>query len=190
MSKLKQDQIAREKRYKDYFQDGLTTSQVSEIEGICKRQVSVHAKKYNIVFVQNRSIVFNKEQDAELIKCINQGMSMTATAKHLGFARRTIKKQIKRLGIEFAKSKPGPKVKTITVKAKPRFGWDTRHVPIGYELHLKKGDKFLHMTGEILTDSKDFAWRGSLRQAQNMICLLYTSPSPRDATLSRMPSSA
>ena len=25
---------------------------------------------------------------------------------------------------------------------------------------------------------------------QNKICLLYTSPSPRDATLSRMPSSA
>ena len=25
---------------------------------------------------------------------------------------------------------------------------------------------------------------------QNLICLLYTSPSPRDATLSRMPSSA
>ena len=25
---------------------------------------------------------------------------------------------------------------------------------------------------------------------QSMICLLYTSPSPRDATLSRMPSSA
>ena len=27
-------------------------------------------------------------------------------------------------------------------------------------------------------------------QAMNMSCLLYTSPSPRDATLSRMPSSA
>ena len=28
------------------------------------------------------------------------------------------------------------------------------------------------------------------RAAQEIICLLYTSPSPRDATLSRMPSSA
>ena len=27
-------------------------------------------------------------------------------------------------------------------------------------------------------------------EIQNSICLLYTSPSPRDATLSRMPSSA
>ena len=29
-----------------------------------------------------------------------------------------------------------------------------------------------------------------IRDAQVFICLLYTSPSPRDATLSRMPSSA
>ena len=28
------------------------------------------------------------------------------------------------------------------------------------------------------------------RLGQNVLCLLYTSPSPRDATLSRMPSSA
>ena len=31
---------------------------------------------------------------------------------------------------------------------------------------------------------------GSTGQAQLIPCLLYTSPSPRDATLSRMPSSA
>ena len=31
---------------------------------------------------------------------------------------------------------------------------------------------------------------GKLNAAQLLICLLYTSPSPRDATLSRMPSSA
>ena len=30
----------------------------------------------------------------------------------------------------------------------------------------------------------------SIEPANNKICLLYTSPSPRDATLSRMPSSA
>ena len=29
-----------------------------------------------------------------------------------------------------------------------------------------------------------------LKKAQTLVCLLYTSPSPRDATLSRMPSSA
>ena len=33
------------------------------------------------------------------------------------------------------------------------------------------------------------AW-GPIRHSRIIVCLLYTSPSPRDATLSRMPSSA
>ena len=36
-------------------------------------------------------------------------------------------------------------------------------------------------------EEKDFIWYG---QFPGTTCLLYTSPSPRDATLSRMPSSA
>ena len=32
--------------------------------------------------------------------------------------------------------------------------------------------------------------RGMLKTARRMVCLLYTSPSPRDTALSRMPSSA
>ena len=40
----------------------------------------------------------------------------------------------------------------------------------------------------------DHTWSFNLTdvspELQNWICLLYTSPSPRDATLSRMPSSA
>ena len=40
-------------------------------------------------------------------------------------------------------------------------------------------------TGEVLAVDVDEAMNASLRA-----CLLYTSPSPRDATLSRMPSSA
>ena len=34
------------------------------------------------------------------------------------------------------------------------------------------------------------AFSGIIEEALNKTCLLYTSPSPRDATLSRMPSSA
>ena len=37
---------------------------------------------------------------------------------------------------------------------------------------------------------KQDAWGGPMRLTKGLICLLYTSPSPRDATLSRMPSSA
>ena len=39
-----------------------------------------------------------------------------------------------------------------------------------------------------LTDTDKTAIEGSF--ARDMICLLYTSPSPRDRTRSRMPSSA
>ena len=44
----------------------------------------------------------------------------------------------------------------------------------------------LHRTPELLFDEK----KTSAKIAQVLTCLLYTSPSPRDATLSRMPSSA
>ena len=43
----------------------------------------------------------------------------------------------------------------------------------------------------LLYDLEEIDWSDSLKTIQsNWICLLYTSPSPRDATLSRMPSSA
>ena len=41
--------------------------------------------------------------------------------------------------------------------------------------------------GDLVNESIDLAVGGSIRFT---VCLLYTSPSPRDATLSRMPSSA
>ena len=44
---------------------------------------------------------------------------------------------------------------------------------------------FLTLNGDKMSKS-----RGNFISAENYICLLYTSPSPRDATLSRMPSSA
>ena len=40
------------------------------------------------------------------------------------------------------------------------------------------------------TRSHTVAAQGGMSAALGNICLLYTSPSPRDATLSRMPSSA
>ena len=41
-----------------------------------------------------------------------------------------------------------------------------------------------------ITDLEAKAIFGRLYLAEDLDCLLYTSPSPRDATLSRMPSSA
>ena len=46
------------------------------------------------------------------------------------------------------------------------------------------------ISGLELTEECIITMRGILSGALNADCLLYTSPSPRDATLSRMPSSA
>ena len=52
------------------------------------------------------------------------------------------------------------------------------------------GEKTFENKGQLLGE-KIFEYQAlPLRPGQYTICLLYTSPSPRDATLSRMPSSA
>ena len=66
------------------------------------------------------------------------------------------------------------------------LGYDTRLTPKGVSIFLTEG---LHEL--IITDENDCADTLNLELIrQDCPCLLYTSPSPRDATLSRMPSSA
>ena len=43
---------------------------------------------------------------------------------------------------------------------------------------------------ELRDGGNEYLGKGVLKAVKNINCLLYTSPSPRDATLSRMPSSA
>ena len=44
----------------------------------------------------------------------------------------------------------------------------------------------------VIGDGNDLLWQlpGDLKRVKQLTCLLYTSPSPRDRSLSRMPSSA
>ena len=51
--------------------------------------------------------------------------------------------------------------------------------------HVDAGDRFFE-----IGISFRFNWNGKVKRILLELCLLYTSPSPRDATLSRMPSSA
>ena len=44
--------------------------------------------------------------------------------------------------------------------------------------------------GALISKNKEFIKKAKFLATQSRDCLLYTSPSPRDATLSRMPSSA
>ena len=53
--------------------------------------------------------------------------------------------------------------------------------------------KIYYQGSNVLINEEDFfdlTWEYILRCKQDNICLLYTSPSPRDGLLSRMPSSA
>ena len=54
----------------------------------------------------------------------------------------------------------------------------------GHAHSLNLHESGIDITVGLREDSESF------KRAQDMGCLLYTSPSPRDATLSRMPSSA
>ena len=58
--------------------------------------------------------------------------------------------------------------------------------------YLSEDFQVEYTTGEVdnLEDTKNWCVAGGLRINNFKTCLLYTSPSPRDATLSRMPSSA
>ena len=49
---------------------------------------------------------------------------------------------------------------------------------------------WMYPRGKAVTDEKDPQLISGAAGVAACICLLYTSPSPRDATLSRMPSSA
>ena len=53
---------------------------------------------------------------------------------------------------------------------------------------VDNGTRFVSFTPAAVTKSRNDVWR-NVKEAR-MVCLLYTSPSPRDGLLSRMPSSA
>ena len=61
-------------------------------------------------------------------------------------------------------------------------------------ISVMKSTKFTEMVENSLKDFKIYALKPDLEarglSLNNVICLLYTSPSPRDRTRSRMPSSA
>ena len=65
--------------------------------------------------------------------------------------------------------------------------------PLEISLKFKESDKWINQSLSITMrtpgDDEDLV-RGFLYNEQIITCLLYTSPSPRDGLLSRMPSSA
>ena len=76
-------------------------------------------------------------------------------------------------------------MKILIIYAHPSKGSFT------YEV-LQQFSKGLEETGHQieLSDLYQIDFQTDMTEAEYFSCLLYTSPSPRDATLSRMPSSA
>ena len=53
----------------------------------------------------------------------------------------------------------------------------------------RSSSKLLHLKGDVI-DDQNFSDIPQLLKKHDLLCLLYTSPSPRDISGSRMPSSA
>ena len=70
------------------------------------------------------------------------------------------------------------------------------HVPLTPLTFLKRATEIYPNYEAIVYEDRKYTWSEVYKRvvkfasALSKICLLYTSPSPRDATLSRMPSSA
>ena len=83
-------------------------------------------------------------------------------------------------------------LKDITIKFQSMIGKDAPYVP-GWDCHglpIELNVEKKHGKGsDLVRDKKSFI-KACREYAQSQVCLLYTSPSPRDGLLSRMPSSA
>ena len=85
-----------------------------------------------------------------------------------------------------------PAVELPTYKTEGASGMDLMAL-VKEPINLKPNSSCLIPTGLAVAFSSDFEIQIRPRSglaAKNSICLLYTSPSPRDGLLSRMPSSA
>ena len=105
----------------------------------------------------------------EMLKTIFSAVLIIAFAAPLSWAAED--------GVKLVKGDNGWKMvvdgKDFYVKG---FTWS--HCPVGMKYDY---DLFAEKESDI---------KAALKRDMSLICLLYTSPSPRDATLSRMPSSA
>ena len=94
--------------------------------------------------------------------------------------------------VDFASSSSygGVNVNTSSLSLLPQeWSWDFETGSFGPEWTLSGTSNWNIQTGNVISGSQT-PQAGRITHNQQSTCLLYTSPSPRDATLSRMPSSA
>ena len=112
-----------------------------------------------------------------------KGMTITEIAKHTGLTRNSVSKHLEVLRM-------GGLVDMCTVGNAKVYSLAQR-VPISAFLCFTNNlIVVLDRCGNILQINERFLSLAGLKKDEVIGCLLYTSPSPRDRTRSRMPSSA
>ena len=77
-----------------------------------------------------------------------------------------------------------------TARAKESIDITSRSSNVISDIHFEEGEYVEKGTLLVELDNRELSAEIAIKKAALKDCLLYTSPSPRDATLSRMPSSA
>ena len=133
---------------------------------------------------------------------INAGLSLTADGDFGSFTKAKVQEFQRNNGlvddgIVGASTWAALNGGSVAVAPKPGFNAGIRNYPLSSREYMKdvytKKTIYLHHTAGGPRPDYTIEWwmkDGNKNTGKPRSCLLYTSPSPRDATLSRMPSSA
>ena len=124
------------------------------------------------------------ENRAELRLAVNAG-SMQEDDDQLGLAH-FVEHMAFNGSKNFKKNELVDYLESVGTKFGPDLNAYTSFDETVYMLQVRTDDEEKMLKGLLVLED----WAGGLDFDNEEICLLYTSPSPRDATLSRMPSSA
>ena len=187
------------KKYNLYHLDsGLLYRRLTYL--ILKKKINFNNKNELFFFLNSLKYLSLKKHKTLRKEIISKQTSIFAT---IPMVRKFINNQQKSIVKKILKSKKGCVIdgrdigskvfKNATIKlfieVKPEIRAKRRHKQL-----IEQGEKSIYsriLKGIILRDKTDTKRKISpLIVPKNSICLLYTSPSPRDGLLSRMPSSA
>ena len=137
------------------------------------------------------SVSGGKDSTATLLLALMRGMPFQAVFADTGHENPVTTDYVDylsdRLGVEILKVRACFKARIEKKRTVVQTKWVKEKVP---DAIIEAALAALHPTGNPFLDLAIWKGRFPSTRAQFCTCLLYTSPSPRDGLLSRMPSSA
>ena len=95
------------------------------------------------------------------------------------------------MGVQVDTKKDGYKIYATNIPERLRdLLTDKNEIQVSFKSPTPTGYKYIGRNHPFTEHLSQHIINGALQTANNSACLLYTSPSPRDRTRSRMPSSA